>query len=234
VYGRAEATPRCGPFSTRRWSWPRRPARFSGSVPYARRARRPPGWPEIAIAWDLAVHHRHTWYTGELAYWRWRFGDPDLDVAGLPVWIAGPFGSQIQGAWQVAACQWEERRCPYEAARALAESDDEAVLRTALAEFERLDARPMVTTIGRRLREMGARGVRRGPRPSTRANPAGLTDRELDVLRLLAEGLRNAEIAGRLSLSAKTVDHHVSSVLGKLGVRTRTEAAREAGRLGHL
>jgi DNA-binding NarL/FixJ family response regulator len=74
--------------------------------------------------------------------------------------------------------------------------------------------------------------IRRGPRASTRANPAGLTQREMEVLVLLADGLRNAEIADRLFLTPKTVRHHVSAILGKLDVETRTEAARAASQLG--
>jgi DNA-binding NarL/FixJ family response regulator len=80
------------------------------------------------------------------------------------------------------------------------------------------------------LRERGER-VPRGPRPSTAADPTGLTARQLEVLALLADGLSNAQIADRLSLSVKTVDHHVSAVLGKLGVPSRGLAAAAARRL---
>jgi DNA-binding NarL/FixJ family response regulator len=85
------------------------------------------------------------------------------------------------------------------------------------------------------LRSLGVRdlpALPRGPRPATRANPAGLTPRELEVLALVAEGLRNAEIADRLYLTPKTVAHHVSATLAKLGVGSRAEAIRAAQRLG--
>ena len=72
----------------------------------------------------------------------------------------------------------------------------------------------------------------RGPRPATRANPAGLTSRQLDVLELVVEGLTNAQIADRLVVSVRTVDHHVAAVLEKLGVRSRREAAGAARALG--
>jgi DNA-binding NarL/FixJ family response regulator len=72
----------------------------------------------------------------------------------------------------------------------------------------------------------------RSPRPSTRRNPALLTARELEVLSLVAQRLRNVEIAERLHLTEKTVDHHLSAILGKLGVRSRTEAAAAAAELG--
>jgi len=68
----------------------------------------------------------------------------------------------------------------------------------------------------------------RGPRPTTRGNPFGLTARQLDILGLLAEDLTNAQIATRLYLSSKTVDHHVSAVLTKLGVHSREAAAAVA------
>ena len=105
-------------------------------------------------------------------------------------------------------------------------------MREALALFTRLGARPAEAIAAQRLRALGARGVPRGPRPATRANPANLTARELEVLPLLVAGLQNAEIASRLHLSAKTVDHHVSRILAKLGVHARGNAAAAASRLG--
>jgi DNA-binding NarL/FixJ family response regulator len=111
---------------------------------------------------------------------------------------------------------------------ALAGSGDDKDLRLALGEFQRLGAQPAAAIVARRLRDRGARGLPRGPRPATRSNPAHLTAREVEVLGLLVDGLRNAEIADRLFLSVKTVDHHVSAILRKLGVRTRGAAAAAA------
>ena len=133
---------------------------------------------------------------------------------------------------QAAARHWLQIGCPYEAALALADTDDPDALREAHDDLQAMGARPAAAFVARRLRERGVRGVPRGPRPRTRENPAGLTARELEVLPLLAEGLRNADIAQRLVVSHKTVDHHVSAILRKLGVRTRGEASAEAARLG--
>ena len=109
---------------------------------------------------------------------------------------------------------------------------DPAALRRALDMLHGLGARPAATVVARRLRALGELGVRRGPRPATAANPAGLTRREAEVLRLLAAGLSNARIAAQLGLSARTVDNHVSATLRKLGVRTRSEASARAAGLG--
>ncbi len=177
----------------------------------------------------LAVARRAGWVAGELAYWRWQAGLP----SDLPNDLeTGPYGLAIAGDWSGAAKRWQDLGCPYEAALASAEGDEPGAIRTALEELRRLGARPAAAVLTRRLRERGMRGVPRGPRGQTSENPSGLTARELEVLRLLAEGLRNAEIADRLVVSSKTVDHHVSAVLRKLGVRTRGEAGAQASRLG--
>ena len=183
---------------------------------------------ETRTAFDRAMAVGDPWTIGELAYWRWRAGL--LDTA--PVGAAAPYAVQIAGQWERAAELWAAMGCPYEAALALADADDETILRRSLEELQRLGAATAAAIVARRLRQRGVRGLQRGPRPSTRKNAAHLTAREMEVLRLVAAGLRNADIAERLFLSAKTIDHHVSSILGKLGVRTRSAASMEAARLG--
>jgi DNA-binding CsgD family transcriptional regulator/tetratricopeptide (TPR) repeat protein len=182
---------------------------------------------EARLGYDLAVEKRHLWFAGELAYWQWKTGA----LRDAPEWIAEPYRLQIGGDARGAATAWGAQGCPYEAARALAEADDEDALREALAELEALGARPAERIVRAALRARGVRSVPRGSRATTRAHPAGLTSRELEVLALVTEGLRNAEIADRLVIAERTVDHHVSAILGKLGVRSRLEAARAAAEL---
>ncbi len=156
----------------------------------------------------------------------------------LLVWRAGliddpPDGLRQPEMWSLtgrhreAADFWTKAGAPYRAAWALLDSDDEVDLREARALFEQLGAKVLVDRTDAKLRSIGAK-VPRGARPSTRSNVGGLTDREVDVLELLDEGLRNAEIAERLHLSEKTVGHHVSAILAKLGASSRLEAVRLA------
>jgi DNA-binding NarL/FixJ family response regulator len=135
-----------------------------------------------------------------------------------------PFLLQINGDWQGAAAAWAQVGCPYEQARALAEGDPEAQL-AALTIFEQLEAWPMAEVVRQQLREVGTSVVPRGPRATTKENPFKLTNRQLEVLALLTKELTNAEIAARLHISPKTVDHHVSAVLSKLQVSSREKAA---------
>jgi DNA-binding NarL/FixJ family response regulator len=138
----------------------------------------------------------------------------------------------MAGTWEAAAARWRAVGCPYEAAAALADSNQEPQLRAALAELERLGARRLAAAVARKLRELGVRGLTRGPRPATRANPANLTPRELEVLGLLVEGRSNRQIAEQLFISNKTAGVHVTNLLAKLGVHSRLEAAAVARRLG--
>jgi len=182
---------------------------------------------EALAVYPLAVEKCHLWFAGELAYWQWKGGALERP----PDWIAAPYRLQLEGEARLAAREWRRRGCPYEEARALADTQDERALRAALSTFERLGAVPAANEARRALRVLGA-SVPRGPRPTTRANPLGLTARELEVLRCLVAGKRNADIAGELVLSVRTVDHHVAAILRKLGVRTRGEAAAAAAELG--
>jgi DNA-binding CsgD family transcriptional regulator/tetratricopeptide (TPR) repeat protein len=186
----------------------------------------------VAVATEgalrLALERKSPWLIGELATCRRRAG---LDCQ-IPAETAEPYALQLAGNPTRAAELWRELRCPYEAALALADADEENPLRRALEELRGLGARPAAALVARRLRQRGARGLPRGPRPTTQKNPANLSARELEVLGLVAEGLRNADIAERLVLSERTVDHHVSAILRKLGARTRGEATAKAVRLG--
>jgi DNA-binding CsgD family transcriptional regulator len=164
------------------------------------------------------------WIAGKLAVWRRRLGAEAEETGTIPE----PYELELAGDYAAAAAAWDLRGCPFDAAMALAGSGDEDDLRRAHERLLALGARPAAAIVARRLRERGIRGVARGPRPATREHPAGLTRRELDVLESLAEGLTNAEIAARLVISEKTVGHHVSAILGKLGVGSRYEAAKLA------
>ena len=183
---------------------------------------------DLSKAYELGLKHADSWIQGELAFWLWRHGRLDH----VPARVARPFALQMAGDWQAAAQAWEEIGCPYEQAMALADSDAEGPLRTALEIFERLDAAPMAAIVRRKLRASGVRSIPRGAQERTRQNPCGMTNRQLRVLGLLVEGRRNADIARRLFVAEKTVDHHVSAVLAKLGVRSRGEAVAAATKLG--
>jgi DNA-binding NarL/FixJ family response regulator len=153
----------------------------------------------------------------------WRAGA----IPEPPDRAARPFALQMSGDWEAAADDWEEIGCPYEVAMARADGTVDAKLE-ALEILDRLGGRPLADRMRGQLREMGVESIPRGPSRDTQANPAGLTNRQLEVVKLIAEGLNNDEIAARLFLSKKTVEHHVSAIYSKLGVDSRTRAVNAA------
>ena len=175
----------------------------------------------------VAVSRGAAWLVGELAWLRHLAG-----VRDTPTNVTGPYADLMAGNATAAAASWTRLGCRYDAAIALVSSDEPMHQRQALAEFQRLGARPAAALAARRLREQGVRSVPRGPRPATASNPAGLTRREAEVLALIQQGESNADIAARLFLSEKTVHKHVSAILRKLGISRRGQAASAAARLG--
>jgi DNA-binding CsgD family transcriptional regulator/tetratricopeptide (TPR) repeat protein len=183
---------------------------------------------EAAGIFELATQAGAPWHAGELAMWLRLAGAPPEEPAA----VAEPYRLLLADDWRAAAAAWSELGCPYHQALALSCGDQDEVLLEALALLDGLGARQTAQRLRRQLRQRGHRHVPRGPTRATAANPAGLTGRQVEVLELLAQGLSNPEIAARLSLSAKTVEHHVSALLAKLEVGSRRQAAAAARRLG--
>ena len=141
---------------------------------------------------------------------------------------AEPYRLQAEGHWEKAAQLWSDLGCRYEAALVRYDTSDETALRAALRTFTDLGVAPAAQLTRQKMRQCGIESAPAGPRRTTQADPLGLTRREREVLDLISAGLTNAEIASRLFISAKTVDHHVSAVLAKLNVPTRNAAAQAA------
>jgi DNA-binding CsgD family transcriptional regulator/tetratricopeptide (TPR) repeat protein len=168
------------------------------------------------------------WDRGSVAVWLRRTGSPRPPRGDL----AAPFRCQIEDEPEEAARLWTALGCPYDAALALYDAASEASLRAALTSFTKLGASAAVQLTRHKMRQLGIRSIPAGPRSATRAHPLGLTRREREVLDLICAGHTNVQIAAKLFISAKTVDHHVSAVLAKLDAPTRDLAAAHAARLG--
>jgi len=175
---------------------------------------------ELEKIYFKILDQKNAWAIGEIAYWVWKA----KRLEEIPNIIAKPFKLHIEGHWQEAADIWEELHCPYEKALALSEGDEDA-MKQSLEIFERLGASATVQLIKQKMRESGIKSIPKGPRQSTKDNFAGLTKRQFEVLKLVASGKSNSEIADNLYISAKTVDHHVSAIFSKLNIHSRIEAA---------
>lgn len=181
----------------------------------------------LRAAYDLAERFGTEPVRAELAYRLRRAGET------VPIPTGDhPYAALAQGDWRRAYERWRAAQCPYESAVALSHSSDPDDLRTALGVLDDLGAAPLAAAVRARLRLLGVTAVPRGPIGATRTNPAGLTDRQLDVVRLLADGSTNAEIAARLVLSVRTVDSHVAAAFAKLGAHSRRDAVARAAELG--
>ncbi len=206
-------------------TYPLRPARAEAAwlVGDIRMAAR-----EISAGIAAVTSATNPWLLGEFALWAARVG-ADWECPARP---AEPYALLLDGHPEKSAAAWAALGCPYEEAQALVDTNDEEPLRRALSILQSLGAAPAARLVIERLRDMGVQRIARGPRASTRANPNGLSEREIEILVLLATGLRNAEIAKRLVVSTRTVDHHVSSILAKLDVRSRYDAGQKAIAMG--
>ena len=168
------------------------------------------------------------WRRGAVAAWLRRTGSTRPARGEL----AAPSQRLLDGDRAGAARLWTDLGCPYEAALALLESADEASLRQALWTFIDLGASATIRLTRQKMRQLAIRSIPAGPRTTTRKHPLGLTRREREVLELICARHTNAEIAQKLFISVKTVDHHVSAVLAKLDAPTRRAAATRAAKLG--
>jgi DNA-binding CsgD family transcriptional regulator len=143
-----------------------------------------------------------------------------------------PFASQLAGDAAHAAELWDRLGYRYEAALALLDTKEDAHLRESLARLSDLGAEAAARLVRQSMRNLGIRSIPTGARTATKAHPRGLTAREQEILELLSQGQSNEEISASLFVSVRTVEHHVSAILGKLGVTTRRGAAGEALKLG--
>jgi DNA-binding CsgD family transcriptional regulator len=176
---------------------------------------------------DLAVNPEARWAVGNLLVWLRRLG---IDVT-LDIDLPEPSRSHLAGRYANAAAWWRRAGGPFAEAMALADSSEPEDRVQGIILLDRLGAAGTADRLRRQLRRAGTLSVPKRPSEATRANPGGLTNRQLEIARLLARGLTNSEIATEAFISTKTAEHHVSAVLAKLGLPNRRAVQLQAGEL---
>ena len=172
----------------------------------------------VMQGWEHRGPADDPWLTGQLMVWGHRLGltlDPGTPVAAL-------YQLEMDGEALLAARQWEALGAPFEQALCLMRCGDEG-LKQAIELFAQQGAHPALELARAQARKQGVRGIKRGPYAAARDNSLGLTGHELQIYQLIGGGLSNEEIASKLNRSVRTIEHHVSSVLSKLGAKNRTE-----------
>lgn len=182
--------------------------------------------PVLDVAYRSGVSH----WVGKATLWQHRLGS----LRQMPAGVAEPYRLQVAGRWRQAAAAWAALGCAYEEADALADASEPEALLEALRRLDLFGAKPRADMVRHRLADLGVHDIPRGPHQATRANPGGLTRRQMEILHLLADSLSYKDIASQLHISVKTVDHHVSAIRTKLQVSTRAAAVIAARQLGLL
>jgi len=174
---------------------------------------------ELISCYETVKSSKNPWAIGEFAFWLWK----GAGLSELPDPAAEPFLLQIKGDWQAAAEIWQKLKCPYEQALALSDGNEKA-MKKAIEIFDGLGAAAASRFIKQKMRKTGIKNIPKGPRQSTKGNPSGLTERQMEILKLLAGGLSNSEIGNKLYISKRTVENHVSTIFAKLNIHSRIEA----------
>ena len=184
---------------------------------------------ELQLSIELVKKIDNNFLNSEFAFWLKKVRKKDLDISGL----YEPYKLLKEGKIKLAVGFWETKGCPFEMALALFAGNEDD-MKKALLILQQIGANAVCERMKMEMRAGGIKKIPRGLRESTKTNPAQLTNRELDILQLLQKGIQNKEIAGALFISPKTADHHISNILFKLDVNSRSKAVAEAVRLGIL
>ncbi len=172
----------------------------------------------------LARRCGHPRLHAETARYLLRAGEPAEPCEICPE----AYRTALAGDTAKAAELWLAAGQPYEQALEMVESNEAGVAFEGLRILDRIGATRTAALVRHQLRSTGLQGVPRGPRKSDDGTVGILTDRQSEVLRLVATGLTNQEIADSLFVARRTVDNHVSAILTRLGVESRHDAVDEA------